>query len=234
MTQLYNTTSLPITAWAEEDRPREKLLMKGKSALSNAELIAILIGSGNRNQTAVELSKDILYSFDNQLNGLGKCSVADLMSFKGIGEAKAISIVAALELGRRRKNEELQERSQICSSQQAYRYIATVLEDLKHEEFWVVCLNKQNKVLERYQISKGGIDSTIVDTKIIFTTAIKALASSIMLFHNHPSGSIKPSQIDINITKKIIDAGNLLDVKVLDHLIIGDNTYFSFADEGML
>ncbi len=234
MTQIYKTTSLPITAWAEEDRPREKLMLKGKTALSNAELIAILIGSGNRHQTAVELSKDILHSFGNQLNTLGKCSIEDLMTFKGIGEAKAISIVAALELGRRRKNEEIQDRTQICSSQQAYRYIASVLEDLKHEEFWVVCLNKQNKVLQQYQISKGGIDSTIVDPKIIFTIAIKALASSIMLFHNHPSGSVKPSQVDINITKKLIDAGNLLDVKVLDHLIIGDNNYFSFAYEGML
>ena len=231
---MYNNTSLPITAWAEEDRPREKLLLKGKTALSNAELIAILIGSGNRNQTAVELSKDILHSFENQLHTLGKSSVQDLMAFKGIGEAKAISIVAALELGRRRKNEDLQQRTQICSSQQAYHYIAPVLEDLKHEEFWVVCLNKQNKVLQRYQISKGGIDSTIVDAKIIFNTAIKALANSIMLFHNHPSGNLKPSKVDINVTRKIINAGKLLDINILDHIIVGDNDYFSFADEGIL
>ncbi len=231
---MYIQTNLPIKAWAEEDRPREKLLLKGKNALSNAELIAILIGSGSRNQTAVELSKEILSQYQNNLNRLGKCTVADLMEFKGIGEAKAISIIAALELGRRRKSTDVKENDQITSSYQAYQHILPFIEDLKHEEFWVVCMNKRNVILKCYPVSRGSIDSTIVDNKIIFSTALKELAHSIMLFHNHPAGSPNPSQADIRETRKIVEAGSLLDIKVLDHIIIGDNKYYSFADNGMI
>lgn len=231
---MYIQSSLPIKAWAEEDRPREKLLLKGKNALSNAELIAILIGSGSRNQTAVELSKEILNKSQNNLNRLGKRSVADLMEFKGVGEAKAISIIAALELGRRRKSSDSNESEQITSSYQAYQHILPFLEDLQHEEFWVICMNKRNVILKCYPVSRGSNDSTIVDNKIVFSTAIKEVAHSIMLFHNHPAGSPNPSQADIRETRKIVEAGALLDIKVLDHVIIGDNKYYSFADNGLI
>lgn len=231
---MYLQNNLPIKAWAEEDRPREKLLLKGKNALSNAELIAILIGSGSRKQTAVELSKEILNQSGNNLNKLGKCTIADLMEFKGIGEAKAISIIAALELGRRRKATEAPVLDQIVSSYQAYQYILPYLEDLQHEEFWVICLNKRNVVLKCYPISRGGLDSTIIDVKFIFATAIKEVANSIMLFHNHPAGAPHPSNADIKETRKIVEAGLLLDIKVLDHIIVGDNKYYSFADNGLI
>ncbi|MEZ5008017.1 MAG: DNA repair protein RadC [Chitinophagales bacterium] len=231
---MYLQNNLPIKAWAEEDRPREKLLLKGKNALSNAELIAILIGSGSRKQTAVELSKEILNRTGNNLNKLGKYTIAELMEFKGIGEAKAISIIAALELGRRRKSTEAPVLDQIVSSYQAYQYILPFLEDLKHEEFWVICLNKRNVVLKCYPISRGGLDSTIIDVKFIFATAIKEVANSIMLFHNHPAGAPHPSNADIKETKKIVEAGLLLDIKVLDHIIVGDNKYYSFADNGLI
>ncbi len=224
--------NLPIKAWAEEDRPREKLLMKGKVALSNAELVAILIGSGNRNQTAVELSKEILARSGNNLNQLGKRSVHDLMEFKGMGEAKSISILAALELGRRRKKESIPNYDIITSSDKAYHYMLPYLQDLDHEEFWMICLNKRCQVLKCHPISKGGIAGTFVDNRIIFSKALKDNATSIMIFHNHPSGATHPSRADLSITKTIIEAGKLLDIPLLDHIIIGDGAYYSFADEG--
>jgi DNA repair protein RadC len=226
--------SFGIKSWAEDDRPREKLAAKGRHILSDAELIAILIGSGNKNETAVELSKKILKSVSNNLNELSRLSIIDLMKFKGIGEAKAISIVAAMELGRRRKETEGIKREKIESSKLAYDYMKPVFMDLPHEEFWLLMLNRANVVIKKEFISRGGIAGTVVDAKIIFKIALDNLASSIMLFHNHPSGNLKPSDADIAITKKMKEAGKLLEISVLDHIIMTDDSYFSFNDEGMI
>ena len=228
----YRTT-LTIKAWAEEDRPREKLLTKGKHALSDAELIAILIGSGNREETAVDLSKRILKSVENNLNELGKSSVKELMKFKGIGEAKAITIVAALELGRRRQMSDIKERPQIRSSRDAYNIIAPMLIDLAHEEFWILLLNRSNHVIGRANISIGGTAGTIVDAKIIFKKALEMQASGMILCHNHPSGSLQPSQADISVTRKLKQGGTYLDINILDHLIVSEKGYCSLADEGL-
>lgn len=226
--------NLTIKNWADEDKPREKLLNKGAKLLSNAELIAILIGSGNRNESAVELSKKILSKTHNNLNELGKKSVRDLMQFKGIGEAKAISIVAALELGKRRKLAEVVEKTKISGSQDVFDYMQAFVSDLQHEEFWVILLNRSNKVIEHQKISQGGIAGTVIDVKIIMKNAINNLASAIIICHNHPSGNLQPSEADIKITQKITEAASLFDMNMLDHIIIGDNAYFSFADEGMI
>jgi DNA repair protein RadC len=225
---------LNIKSWAEEDRPREKLLLKGKNALSDAELIAILIGSGNKTETAVELAKRILASVNNDLNQLAKLNLTDLMQFNGIGEAKAISIAAALELGRRRKESTEEKKIKITSSKTAYEAISDVLSDLPHEEFWVLYLNRKNEVIKRENISKGGITGTVADGKIIFKNAVNALASAVVLCHNHPSGNLKPSQADIQLTKKMKEIGVLMDTPVIDHIIVGNNNYFSFADENLL
>lgn len=225
---------LNIKNWAEEDRPREKLLLKGKNSLSDAELIAILIGSGNKTETAVELSKKILSFVNNDLNKLSKLTVNDLIKFNGIGEAKAISIVAALELGRRKKNTEKTKTTSITSSKIAFEEVYDILSDLPHEEFWVIYLNRKNEVIKKINISKGGISGTIADTKIIFKNAIENLASSIILCHNHPSGNLAPSEADKKLTKKLSEVGNMMETPVIDHLIIGENNYFSFADEGLL
>ena len=222
-----------IRSWAEDDRPREKLLLKGKSVLSDAELIAILIGSGSTNETAVDLSKRILASLGNKLSELGKLSVKDLTKFKGIGEAKAITIIAALELGRRRKDSEPEKRVKITDSQTAFDIIYPYLGDLNHEEFWVIFLNRANQVIGKTNISKGGVSGTVVDPKVVFKEAVQFPASAIILAHNHPSGNLKPSNADHQLTKKLKDAGNSLDIPVLDHLIIGDRDYFSFVDEGV-
>ncbi len=223
-----------ILSWAEDDRPREKLLAKGRSVLTDAELIAILFGSGSRNETAVDLAKRVLASQGNNLDALGKMSVKDLMAFKGIGEAKAIGLIAALELGRRRKTTSPQERAKITSSQDAFDELYPVLADLPHEEFWVLLLNRANQVIGRSHLSKGGVSGTVVDAKIIFKMATEKLACAIILAHNHPSGNLQPSQADIGLTNKMRDAGNLLDIPVLDHLIIGHGAYYSFKDEGRL
>ena len=225
---------LSIKNWSEEDQPREKLMAYGRQVLSDAELIAILIGSGNRQESAIELCKRILNQSDNNLNELAKLSVNDLMKFKGIGEAKAISIVAALEIGRRRKSEKVLDKIQVTSSKHLYEYIRPVLEDLPHEEFWIVLLSRANKIIGKQLIGRGGISETTADIKIIFKKAIESLASAIILAHNHPSGNLKPSQSDLNLTKKIKNAAQLFDIKVLDHLIIGDGNYYSFNDEGVL
>lgn len=230
---MYNQ-KLNIKAWAEEDRPREKLALKGKNTLSDAELIAILIGSGNKHDTAVELSKKILASINNDLNELGKLSINDLIQFNGIGEAKAISIIAALELGRRRKSSDVEKRTKVTSSKDAYNSISSVLSDLQHEEFWVIYLNRNNEIIKQENISKGGVSGTVADSKIIFKRAIETLASAIILSHNHPSGNLKPSNADIQLTKKLKEAGTMLDIPVLDHLIIGEKDYFSFADNSIL
>ena len=225
---------LSIKSWAKVDRPREKLILKGKSALSEAELIAILIGSGNRHESAVELSRRILGDVENNLASLSRLSVNDLMQFKGIGEAKAISIVAALELGRRRKESAALNKERISSSRDLVRIFQPLLADLSHEEFWVLFLNRSNKIISRVNISSGGVSGTVVDSKIIFKLAVEHLASSVILCHNHPSGNVQPSEADIMLTKSIRDAGKLLDVVVLDHIIIAEDRHFSFADEGLI
>lgn len=225
---------LSISQWAEDDKPREKLLLKGKHSLSDAELIAILIGSGSKDETAVDLSKRILNSLDNNLVELSKMSVIDLCKFKGIGEAKAITIIAALELGRRRRESEAIQKKKITSSKDAFEILQTVLSDVLHEEFWILMLNRANQVIGKACISEGGASSTIVDPKKIFKNALENNAVAIVLGHNHPSGNLKASDDDIKITKKIIEAGNFLEISVLDHLIIGENAYFSFADEGLM
>lgn len=222
-----------ILSWAEEDRPREKLLLKGKAALSDAELIAVLIGSGTRELSAVDLSKLILQSVNNNLNELAKLSINDLIKFKGIGDAKAISIAAALELGRRRKESEKLKKLKIGSSTDVYEAIRPYLMDLQHEQFWVLLLNRANEVIRPQQISIGGVSGTVADPKIIFKAAIEHLASSIILVHNHPSGNLTPSQADKDLTKKVKEGGQTLDIPVLDHLIFSDTGHFSFADEGI-
>ena len=223
-----------IKNWNEDDRPREKMLQKGRIALSDAELIAILIGSGSRNESAVSLSQRILASAHNNLNELGKSSIADLMQFKGIGEAKAITIVAAMELGRRRRAGEALERKKITSSTSVFEFIQPFIGELPHEEFWILYLNNSNKVIKNAQLSKGGITGTLVDVRLVFKEALQLGAVGIILAHNHPSGTLKPSQADIQLTKKMKIAGDSLDIKVLDHLIVTEKAYFSFADENML
>jgi DNA repair protein RadC len=225
---------ISIKAWAEEDRPREKLSTQGRRSLTDAELIAILIGSGSRTETAVELSKRILHHYGNDLNNLGKASISELSRFKGIGEAKAISIIAALEIGRRRNDTEVKTPDIITCSSDTYNIMRRHLMDLNHEEFWIVLLAQSNKVIAKELISRGGINATIADPKIIFNLALQHSAIAIILVHNHPSGSLKPSQQDIELTKKIANAGKLLDINVYDHLIITNDKYLSLADEGLM
>lgn len=224
-----------IKEWAEDDRPREKMLAKGIDALSDAELIAILIGSGDRNKTAVELSKEILHRHDNDLNRLGKVSVKELTNaHRGIGAAKAIAILAALELGKRRSGSEAAKLFSVTSSRDVYRYFHPLLGDLKHEEFWVAYLNQSNRIVLRSKISKGGVSETAVDIRIILKNAIEHLASGLILCHNHPSGNNRPSNADDLFTKKIKEAARLMDIRVLDHLIVCDDCYYSYADEGKI
>jgi DNA repair protein RadC len=225
---------LTIKSWAEEDRPREKLLLKGKHVLSDAELIAILISSGNAEETAVELSRRILGKAEYSLNELSKMSVKELMDFKGIGEAKAISIVAALELGRRRKETPVTKRDRVTTSMDAVEIFQPLLGDHMHEEFWILFLNRANLVIGKQSVSSGGMSGTVVDPKIIFKAALDHKASSIILCHNHPSGNIQPSESDVRLTKNIIAAGKVLEISVLDHVIVTQKSYYSFADEGMM
>ena len=223
----------PINQWAEDDRPREKFLLKGKSSLSDSELLAILIGSGSRNESAVQLCQRILASTNNNLNQLGKISVNQLTNFKGIGEAKAISIAAALELGRRRRAEESVELKKITSSKMVFEIMQPIIGELPHEEFWVLYLNNSNKVIHKSQLSKGGLTGTVVDIRLIFKTAFEHNAISIILTHNHPSGKLLASDADIQITKKIKEASKHLEINVLDHIIITENGFYSFNDEGI-
>ena len=227
-------SSFSIKNWSDDDKPREKLVQKGKSVLSDAELIAILIGSGSRNESAVELSKRILASANNNLNELGKLSIKQLMQFKGIGEAKAVSIAAALELGRRRRGEEAQKITKINSSKNVFELLQPKMGELPHEEFWIVFLNNSNAVLQAGQLSKGGITGTLVDVRLVLKQALELGAVGLILAHNHPSGTLKPSEADRQITKKLKVASEALDIKVLDHVIITQKEYFSFADENIL
>ncbi len=223
-----------IKNWAADDRPREKLLSKGIESLSDAELSAILIGSGNRNESAVGLMKRILADNKNNLNELAKLSINDLQKYKGIGEAKAISIVAALELGKRRNISEVIERKQIKSSKTVFEIFGQKLGDLPYEEFWLIMLNRANRIIEMKRISSGGVSGTVTDIKIILKTALEKTASGIVVCHNHPSGNIKPSNSDINLTKKLKSACELLDISFLDHLIVSYKKYYSFADERII
>ncbi|MCY1525755.1 hypothetical protein D9M68_607470 [compost metagenome] len=226
---------LGIKAWALADRPREKMLLQGRRQLTDAELIAILIGSGNKTETAVDLSKRMLGFYQNDLAKFAKLNIKELSKFKGIGEAKAITIMAALELGRRRKDEEISKvQSRIASSKDAYVIFRQEMADLPHEEFWILLLNSAHRVMTKQHISKGGQAATVVDPKIIFKIALEQNAAAVIMAHNHPSGSLFPSDCDINLTRKIVGAGTMLDLPVLDHLIITDHAFFSFADQGLL
>jgi len=225
---------MTIKTWALDDRPREKLRVKGRNILSDAELIAILIGSGNRQESAVALSKRILQSVNGNLHELAKLPVEKLIKFNGIGEAKAISIITALELGKRRQLEIVLEKLKITSSKDGFNLMQPIIGDLEHEEFWVLFLNNSNKVLAKHQISKGGVTATVVDVRLLFKRALELTSVGVIVCHNHPSGKLNPSNSDIQLTHKIKEAGTTLDIKLLDHLIITEKAYFSFADEGIL
>lgn len=231
---MKSPTTLTIKNWSVEDRPREKLLTRGRTALTDAELLAILISSGNQEQSAVELSRQILHHYGNNLNKLGKVDVRDLLQFKGIGEAKAVTISAALELGRRRKSDNNTEVRSIRSSRMAYEYVQSKFQDLPHEEFWILCLNRANKPIAAELIGRGGVSGTVADVKLIFKKSLEYLSSGIIAFHNHPSGNCKPSSNDRQLTKRLKEAGKLMDMPLLDHIIVTDYGYFSFADRGEL
>lgn len=227
-------SKLSIKEWAEDDRPREKLLTKGTASLSNAELLAIILGSGSREESAVDLCKRILNMADNNLQELGKFGVAELTKIKGIGEAKAISIIATLELGRRRALQDAVQRQHIQSSKDAFQIFHPLLGELPHEEFWCLYLNNSNRILFRDCIGKGGLTGTVTDVRIILRKAIELLATNIILCHNHPSGNMQPSDADKNITSKIVAAASFVDIRVVDHIIVTASSYFSFADEGLI
>jgi DNA repair protein RadC len=226
--------SLKITDWAVEDRPREKLYQKGTSALSDAELLAILIGSGTRKRSAVDLGRELLLVAGNNLNTLGKLSISDITRIHGIGNARAITIAAALELGRRRKLSEAPEFQQIKCSRDVFDLLSPMLGDIPHEEFWILFLNRSNRVIGRMRLSQGGISGTVTDVRMVMKKAIEYLASGIIVCHNHPSGNLNPSESDSRITQKIKEAGILMDIQLLDHLIVTDKDYYSFADNGLL
>jgi len=225
---------IPVKHWAEDDQPREKLLNKGKRALSDAELLSILLGFGTRGTSVVEVAKNLLAAFDNNLHEISKASIDDLRKIRGVGKVKAIKIAAAMELGQRRIQSDIKKRPQIRTSEDAHKIISHTIKDLEYEEFWILLLNRSNEVIAKKEISKGGVSGTVVDAKLVFNEALKQLASSIILCHNHPSGNLKPSQADIDLTRKIKAAGKTLDISVLDHLIVSEKGFYSFADEGMM
>jgi DNA repair protein RadC len=225
---------LGIKSWALEDRPREKLLLNGRHALTDAELLAVLLGSGNKNENAVELAKRMLNKADNSLHKIAQWEIADFTQFEGVGEAKAITVISALEIGRRRKDAEIPKRTKITSSKDAYSILHSVMLDLPYEEFWILHLNRANQVLAKEKIGQGGVSGTVADVRIILKSAINKLTSGLILAHNHPSGNLQPSNADKQLTEKIKNACRLLDISLLDHLIITNNSYFSFADNGLL
>ena len=228
------SSSFTIKHWAEGDRPREKLLQHGRQHLSDAELLAILIGSGSKNESAVEVCKKVLSKAGDNLNELGRFSVNQLMEVKGIGQVRALTIVAALELGRRRRSSEALEKKKISSSTSVFELMQPKIGELPHEEFWILYLNNSNKVIQELPLSKGGITGTLVDVRLAYKQALNLGATATILVHNHPSGNLNPSAADKQLTQKFKIAGESLDIKVLDHLIITENSYFSFADEGLL
>lgn len=223
-----------LKTWAEDERPREKLLKHGRHILSDSELLAILIRTGTKNKTAIDVAREILSKHNNDLTELAKLSVKELAKFNGMGEVKAITIIAALELGRRKRESESQQKKTLTSSADAYEAVLPLLGDLPHEEFVILMLNRANYIINKFKLSKGGVAGTVVDQKIVFKEALENLASGIILCHNHPSGNLKPSPEDLTITKKLKLAGDLLDIKVMDHIIVAGNNYFSFADEGLI
>jgi DNA repair protein RadC len=226
--------NLSIKNWAADDRPREKLIRKGIKSLSDAELLAILLGTGTRDMSAVELGRKVLAASGNSLSGLAGKQIADLTRLKGIGEAKAVNILAAIELGRRLRRTGISEKQQLSSSREAYTFLCPEFAGLKHEEFWVIFLNRANRIIEKYKCSQGGIAGTVIDIRIILKRALDVLASSFIIAHNHPSGNRMPSENDKQITEKLGKAGLQMDIKLLDHLIVTEDSYFSFADEGLL
>ena len=226
--------NLTIKSWAEDDRPREKMILKGRHSLSDAELLAIILGSGSRDQSAVDLAKEMLLSVSNSLDVFGKKTLKELIKFKGVGEAKAISVLAAIELGRRRNDMDISKKIKVKSAQIVYEYLIPYFKDLGHEEFYIVLLNRANEIIHKTQISKGGISGTVVDGKVVFKIAIEYSASAIILCHNHPSGQLFPSLQDEKITNELICFGKMIDLPILDHLIFTDNGYFSFAENGIM
>ena len=228
----YNSQAL--TSWAVEDRPREKVMANGIQYLSDAELLAILLGSGTKHITAVELARQILKEAGNSLQELGRKGIGELIRIKGVGPAKATSILAALELGRRRAGMQHSEKIPVKSSETVYRLFHPLMGDLEHEEFWLLMLNRANRILGRFKVSQGGLSGTVIDTRIILKKALDNLASSIIVCHNHPSGNKQPSDADVKITEKLKKAAEMLEIKLLDHVIIADKSYFSFADEGLI
>lgn len=231
---IYPEAKFPIKQWAEADRPREKFYTYGRQHVSDTELVAIILGSGKKGQSALSLAQLLLKKFDNQLKDLARATPDELANISGIGKVKSIKILAALELGNRKWKGPEAEKAQVKSSQQVHQIIRPYFQDLAHEEFWTIFLNRANKVIGKQRISAGGIHGTVVDTRMILKLAIERLASSIILCHNHPSGNLRPSQADLEITKKISSGAEMLDIKVLDHLILGRNDYLSFSDEGFL
>ena len=225
---------MSIKFLAEDDRPREKFLLKGKNSLSDAELLAIIMGSGNREDSAVELGRKILNSVENNWHNLSLLQISDLIKFKGVGQAKAISIATALEIGRRRAAQEVPDKIQISESKDIYKVLQPYLSDLRTEEFWAVFLNQNNRILGKSKLSSGGINQSVVDVRILFKNALEHFATGIAIAHNHPSGNLKPSHDDLKITKQIAEGGKILNIQLLDHLIISQNSYFSFADENLL
>ena len=231
---MINYNSHALTTWAVEERPREKVLANGVLYLSDSELLAILLGSGTKNRTAVELARVILKEAGNSLQVLGKQGISDLIKVKGVGPAKAITLLAALELGRRRAGMQHPEKIPVKSSATVFQIFHPLMGDLEHEEFWLLMLNRANRVVGRYKVSQGGLSGTVIDTRIILKKALDNLASSIIVCHNHPSGNKQPSDADVKITEKLKKAAEMLEIKLLDHVIIADKSYFSFADEGLI
>lgn len=227
-------TYLKIKDWSPDDRPREKLMQRGRAALTDAELIAIILGSGTATTNAVDIARQILAKADHNLHELARLSVKDLMKIRGIGTAKAVTIVAAMELGRRRGDKEQDEKPRITCSRDVFDLLRPTLMDVPHEEFWILLLNRANRVIKTLQISQGGVSGTVADPRIIFKSALEELASGIILAHNHPSGNLMASQADRELTRKLKEGARLLDVQVLDHLILAGQNYYSFADEGLL
>ena len=228
------TERLTITQWAEEDRPREKMMLHGVSALSNAELLAILIGSGNTEESAVELMRKVLADYGNNLNELGKASIDELCRYKGIGPAKAITILAASELGKRRKEEKVEERTTILSSKDVYECFYPLMCDLPTEECWVLLLNQASKIIDKVKIGSGGLNATAVDVRCILREALLKRASAIALCHNHPSGSIRPSREDDHLTQQVNQASQCMNIRLVDHVILTDGAFYSYADEGRI
>lgn len=225
---------MAIKFLAEDDRPREKFLLKGINSLSDSELLAIILRSGSREETAIELARKILNSVNQSWHQLSLLSIKDLMKFKGVGEVKAIAVATALEIGRRRAAQEIPEKSSITCSNDGYQILKKYLSDIRTEEFWAIFLNQNNRVLHFAQLTQGGINQSIVDVRVLFKTALDHFSTGIIVAHNHPSGNLKPSKEDIDITQKIKEAGKILNIQLLDHLIITQNSYFSFSDDGLL